>query len=439
MKKIKNANDYAKDCLKPPKGFFEWCYQQFPTYVWKNKRETIVASTRKHSNTYEKRLAKNSRLTFFDKCQYFIIILSSTKKIEIQTYEVYSFFEEGKQMFKYHLFNLERLVENKHLKVCRESNEHYCFGKKAVTGMFNYYVPEVYPNGWIEKLGRSSELKYLDLRGVQPEQLPHIYKYRERIEFAQKIGAKQLAQDIMNKIYLIDMRVMTKNWLRKFKKFFQKSSRGYADFLLKKEMETRGIQMILGIEKYVSRYEINDFFENNHLMKLQTYLLKQEVRFSMYRDYLNMLNDEGIKVNNKNKYPDDLEEAHDKLVDIINARKTENEKKKFVTRAQNLAYMERQVGNILFILPKSVEDIRQEGKELKHCVASYIDRHAKGETTILFARKIDDPSKPYFTLEFKDGKIVQVQSTRNRVPVPEELREAISIWEKELRKKKYVA
>jgi len=174
-------------------------------------------------------------------------------------------------------------------------------------------------------------------------------------------------------------------------------------------------------------------------MKLQKYLLKQEVRFSMYRDYLNMLNDEGIKVNNKNKYPDDLEEAHDKLVDIINARKTENEKKKFVTRAQNLAYMERQVGNILFILPKSVEDIRQEGKELKHCVASYIDRHAKGETTILFARKVDNPSKPYFTLEFKDGKIVQVQSTRNRVPVPEELREAISIWEKELRKEKYVA
>ena len=48
----------------------------------------------------------------------------------------------------------------------------------------------------IEKLQSKSELRYLDFDEVIKENfeissvLPHLYKYRERIEFAQKIKAR---------------------------------------------------------------------------------------------------------------------------------------------------------------------------------------------------------------------------------------------------------
>ena len=41
-----------------------------------------------------------------------------------------------------------------------------------------------------------------------------------------------------------------------------------------------------------------------------------------------------------------------------------------------------------------------EGRELHHCVATYAKRHASGQTAIFFIRHINEPDKPYFTLEF---------------------------------------
>ena len=49
------------------------------------------------------------------------------------------------------------------------------------------------------------------------------------------------------------------------------------------------------------------------------------------------------------------------------------------------------------------EELRVEGKRLHHCVASYAEAHASGRSNIFFIRKIDEPDKPFFTLELKNG------------------------------------
>lgn len=40
-----------------------------------------------------------------------------------------------------------------------------------------------YPNNWQEKLTTISELKYLQLPEIERQELAHIYKYRNEIEF----------------------------------------------------------------------------------------------------------------------------------------------------------------------------------------------------------------------------------------------------------------
>lgn len=84
---MENLNKEFRNTLKPPKKFFEWCYSHIPNYKWKNKHKTILASNRKNCPLIEKRLTVNSRLDFFDKNYYFAIILVTTKRIEIQTYD----------------------------------------------------------------------------------------------------------------------------------------------------------------------------------------------------------------------------------------------------------------------------------------------------------------------------------------------------------------
>ena len=84
-----------------------------------------------------------------------------------------------------------------------------------------------------------------------------------------------------------------------------------------------------------------------------------------------------------------------------------------------------------FIRPaESAEELVAEGKALHHCVGGYAERHAKGETTILFIRKNENPDTPFVTMEVqKNGKgewyVVQIHGYMNdRVyPLPEDVKE----------------
>ena len=74
----------------------------------------------------------------------------------------------------------------------------------------------------------------------------------------------------------------------------------------------------------------------------------------------------------------------------------------------------------------STEELIAEGKALHHCVGGYAERHAKGETTILFVRTNKAPDKPLYTMEVKGSpesgwKMVQIRGSMNADP-PVEVR-----------------
>jgi hypothetical protein len=413
----KQPKDYVENKLKPPKAFFEWCYYWLPTYKWTNKNKTIIASDKKHNFCYEKKLVKNSRLTFFAKKDFFQIVLSSRKRIEIQTYEVWSKVTNGKQTFGESLVNLEILSGDKHIKVSEDLMGEYKFGLKSVTGMFNYMKPSVYENNWKERLSKISELKYVALWNICPEELPKLYKYRKEIEFAQKIGAYQLARDIgstwVNRE--IDMRVVTQKWLKKNKQFLANSNRGLSEVRLKEKIESMGAKMVLGIEDYLSLSQINKIPSEVGLVKFQNYLIKQDCTFSYYSDYRSLLNDLKIIPTKSQLLPKNLVEAHNKAVDTLNAKKRELETAGFKERAEKLKQLELTVDKFVFIVPKTADDLVQEGQKLHHCVggSNYIKKHAKGETTIIFVREKSQPKQPLYTIEFKDNQIVQFRGERN--------------------------
>lgn len=74
---------------------------------------------------------------------------------------------------------------------------------------------------------------------------------------------------------------------------------------------------------------------------------------------------------------------------------------------------------LILVVPKDGSELKREGEALHHCVGTYIDKVAKGETNIFFVRKEKEPDKPYYTLEFKNNRIVQCRGSHNCGMTPE--------------------
>ena len=66
------------------------------------------------------------------------------------------------------------------------------------------------------------------------------------------------------------------------------------------------------------------------------------------------------------------------------------------------------------IVPKKLEDITAEGIYLGHCVGGYVNDHAMGNTNILFLRKKEDETRSFYTIEIRDGRVIQIHGKHNR-------------------------
>ena len=113
------------------------------------------------------------------------------------------------------------------------------------------------------------------------------------------------------------------------------------------------------------------------------------------------------------------------LEDLI--REKQEELRRFSeARNKKLKDFVWQEDGLMIVLPQSVDDIVAEGKALAHCVGGYAERHFKGQTTILFLRKTEEPDKPFYTMEInKTGKIQQCYGYRNNTannPKPPEIK-----------------
>lgn len=95
-----------------------------------------------------------------------------------------------------------------------------------------------------------------------------------------------------------------------------------------------------------------------------------------------------------------------------NAGKNE-EFREAVKRVQPLQWRDPE-GELMIVAPHEIEDLKEEGSVLSHCVASYVDPIINGKENIMLLRRQDMPDVPFFTVEvLDDGEIRQVHCYRN--------------------------
>lgn len=447
---MENLNKEFRNTLKPPKKFFEWCYSHIPNYKWKNKQKTIIASNRKNCPLIEKRLTVNSRLDFYDKNYFFTIILVTTKRIEIQTYDFLVEIKKGKQTITWRLKNIEKYINGKRIKAhqqwCGGWYEGFADNYGFMSGAYSNTI--FFPNNWKEKVQKLDRLKYLDLTELDRYTLPNYYKYYKEIEYCQKINAIVLANEIIYKNYTfyhsawlgnLDMRICTFKWLKKNKAIIKNSSKPFSQIYLELFFKRRKGVLVEEIGRYMTYRDFNRVPKGVSITKFQKWIIKNKIPFRTYLDYLSMVEELEIRLDNELVVmPRDFQKKHDDLAKTIAEIKLAEKEAYLTTPLNSCRNYEMEIGNVAFVAPKNLKDIVQEGSSLGHCVGSnrYLESHKEGKTTIMFVRDACDKETPLYTLEYRSGKIIQVQGKGNRSKPTSEYNEAIDQWVKKAQRRK---
>lgn len=127
-------------------------------------------------------------------------------------------------------------------------------------------------------------------------------------------------------------------------------------------------------------------------------------------DYWRMARDIGQDTSlDSVRWPKNLTVAHDKVANLQELEHNAERSHKIKVRSQELQRFVWEKDGILIRPAEGAYELIREGDLLNHCVGSYATDVADGRKTIFFIRRVEEPDKPWYTLELnlKDLTVVQ--------------------------------
>ena len=199
-------------------------------------------------------------------------------------------------------------------------------------------------------------------------------------------------------------------------------------------------QLMNRTEKYARQKNGESFRSEQHCAWKESVLRE-------YDDYLSMREELGYDMTNSVfLYPRDLEQAHDQMVkestarhDELYIRKKNKEFPGIAKRYESLCKRYQAAAEGYVIRPaKDAGEIIMEGRKLHHCVGgdTYLSKHNRGETSILFLRKEKTPNTPYITIEIDGTKIRQWYGAHDRKPEKEFFDKLLEEYTRQLENRK---
>ena len=179
------------------------------------------------------------------------------------------------------------------------------------------------------------------------------------------------------------------------------------------------------------------------IYKLKKYINRQRIIHEMdYFDYIRWLEEMGYDMRNEfNLYPKDFKKAHDdksKEYTRFKDRQAKEDEKRFKRllaklrkETEDVDAMNLKTEGMFIRLPDELDELKREGEILHHCVGTYRDKVAKGDTMIFFIRLESEPDRPYFTLEYRDNRVIQCRGFKNCDMTPE-VKAFVNVFEKKM-------
>lgn len=186
-----------------------------------------------------------------------------------------------------------------------------------------------------------------------------------------------------------------------------------------------------------------DLMTYTTLHKITRYISEQKIitRDNDYFDYIGWLEQMGYDMWNEfNLFPKDFKKAHDNMskqyIRFKDKQAREDVKKfnhllkKLKKETADVEALHLNVEGLFIRLPNKLEELKREGEALHHCVGTYMEKVRKKETMIFFIRKVEEPEKPYYTLEWH-GRVIQCRGAHNCDMTPE-VKVFVQIFQKKM-------
>lgn len=173
----------------------------------------------------------------------------------------------------------------------------------------------------------------------------------------------------------------------------------------------------------------------------------EESVWDTWRDYVRIAAVCHIQLHGKELTPPDIYKAHDEMTELYRVqREVEESAKRAKEEARLMGDFEERMKVLqpytytkegLLIRPcETPHEMTEEGIRLRHCVGTYLHRHASGASNIFLIRKAEEPGVPYYTLELSKelDRVVQwygYEDNRN-IPKDPAVKEFIGDWMAEI-------
>lgn len=147
-----------------------------------------------------------------------------------------------------------------------------------------------------------------------------------------------------------------------------------------------------------------------------------------YHDYLRECRELGLDLNRPGVYlPNNLRRAHESTMQRVQNLANKILRQKIVHRGRELKAMRYQYKDLILFPAPSADALVREGKELSHCVGGYAEMYGSGKTDIYFIRRKAEPNKPFYTMEVRDGRVIQCRGFKN-CEMTREVREFVEMF-----------
>lgn len=182
-------------------------------------------------------------------------------------------------------------------------------------------------------------------------------------------------------------------------------------------------------------------------MRVAKYMRKHDLlcgEVSQLIDYRKMMHQMQLAETEETLWPRDFHEAHDRVAAYKLAHLQDIYEKGFSETKAKYRALEWTDGELRIVVPCIEEELKQEGRILRHCVGTYGHGHVNGRP-IFFVRKYRRPERSYYTLNIDmTGAIpkeIQLHGYGNERHgdkkqyshgIPQKVRDFVDRWEREV-------
>ena len=290
--------------------------------------------------------------------------------------------------------------------------------------------------------------------------LIYVYSKYPQAEYLKKLGYQGIINDhIYNQANYIKvnwrgdslekMLGITKTEISKLNQWGYRSTEdiGTYKFLRKYQAKVskKNMDIFYSVFSSVGNY-LSDFKKEENPMKISEYIAKQKEPDNNrlivydYKDYLKQLKELGYPLEEYYLYPKNLKESHEKLTDEINKKRDEKKRRQAIQQEKEYKKILEKVKKFTFASETfvvraiaSIEELKEEGIKMHHCVATYCQKLISGNCYIFTVRNINEPDEPLATLELSQDKkrIIQLRGKHNAV-VSDDIEAFCNYWLKHI-------